>query len=43
MCSLINEAGGQINEIDLSGKKKIKVTACSSNIAPKLLKILDNF
>ena len=40
---LINEAGGQINEIDLSGKKKIKVTACSSNIAPKLLKILDNF
>jgi len=41
---LINEAGGQINEIiDFSGKKKIKVIACSSNIAPKLLKILDNF
>ena len=40
---LINEAGGQINEIDLSSKKKIKVIACSSNIAPKLLKILDNF
>ena len=40
---LINEAGGQINEIDLSSKKKIKVLACSSNIAPKLLKILDNF
>ena len=40
---LINEAGGQINEIiDFSGKK-IKVIACSSNIAPKLLKILDNF
>ena len=40
---LINEAGGQINEIDLNSKKKIKVIACSSNIAPKLLKILDNF
>ncbi len=40
---LINEAGGHINKIDLNGKKKIKVTACSSNIAPKLLKILDNF
>ena len=40
---LINEAGGQINEIDLSSKKKIKVIACNSNIAPKLLKILDNF
>ena len=41
---LVNEAGGQMSEIDLSGKKKkIKVIACSSNIAPKLLKILDNF
>ncbi len=40
---LVNEAGGQINEIDLGNKKKIKVIASSSNIATKLRKILDKF
>jgi len=40
---LVNEAGGQINEINLGNKKKIKVIASSSNIASKLRKILDKF
>ena len=40
---LVKEAGGIINEIDLSINKNIKIIASSSNINSKLLKKLDNF
>ena len=40
---LIKEAGGIINEIDLSKNKNIKIVASSANINTKLLKKLNNF
>ena len=40
---LVNEAGGILNEIDLSINKNIKIIASSSNINSKLLKKLGNF
>ena len=40
---LIKEAGGIINEIDLSENKKIKVIASSTDINAKLHEKLDNF
>ncbi len=40
---LVREAGGIINEIDLSVNKNIKIIASSTDINPKLLEKLDNF
>ncbi len=40
---IIKEAGGVINEIDLSSLKNIKIIASSTDINTKLLKKLDNF
>ena len=40
---LIEEAGGLINEIDLSVNKGIKIIASSAEINPKLLEKLGNF
>ena len=40
---IIKEAGGIINEIDLSKNKNIKIIASSANINTKLLKKLNNF
>ena len=40
---LVKEAGGIINEIDLSINKKIKIIASSADINAKLLKKLTNF
>ena len=40
---LIKEAGGLINEIDLSIKKNIKIIASSPNINSKFLEKLGNF
>ena len=40
---LVKEAGGIVNEIDLSQKKNIKVTAASSTINEKMLEKLANF
>ncbi len=40
---LIQEAGGMLNEINLSNNKNIKIIASSSNIRPKLLEKLNNF
>ena len=40
---LVKEAGGMINEIDLSINKNIKIIASSVDINDKLLKILNNF
>ena len=40
---LVREAGGIVNEIDLSVNKNIKIIASSTDINPKLLKKLDNF
>ena len=40
---LIKEAGGIINEIDVSNNKNIKIIASSSNINSKLLEKLSNF
>ena len=40
---LVQEAGGIINEIDLSSNKKIKIIASSANINSKLLTKLSNF
>ncbi len=40
---LIKEAGGIINELDLSIYKNIKIIATSTDIRPKLLKKLSNF
>ena len=40
---LVKEAGGIINEIDLSINQNIKIIASSSDINSKLLKKLINF
>ena len=40
---LVKEAGGIINEIDLSINKNIKIIASSADINSKLLEKLDNF
>ena len=40
---LIKEAGGVLNEIDLSINENLKIIASSSDINEKLLKKLDNF
>ena len=40
---LIKEAGGLVNEIDISQNKNIKITAASSAINEKMLKKLSNF
>ena len=40
---LIREAGGIVNEIDLTVLNNIKVIASSSDINSKLLKKIDNF
>ena len=40
---LVKEAGGVINEIDLTINKNIKIIASSANINAKLLKKLNNF
>ena len=40
---LIKEAGGIINEIDLSTIKNIKIIASSTDINAKLMEKLDNF
>jgi len=40
---LVKEAGGIVNEIDISQNKNIKITAASSTINEKMLKKLSNF
>ena len=40
---LVKEAGGTLNEIDLSANKKIKIIASNADINSKLLEKLDNF
>ena len=40
---IIKEAGGVLNEIDLSISKNVKIIASSPNINEKLLKKLNNF
>ena len=40
---MIKEAGGIINEIDLSSFKNIKVLASSAEINAKFIKKMDNF
>ena len=40
---LVKEAGGVLNEIDLSTHKNIKIIASSTNISSKLLEKLNNF
>ena len=40
---LVKEAGGNINEINLTDTKNIKIIASSANISYKLLKKLNNF
>ncbi len=40
---LVKEAGGTLNNIDLSTHKNIKIIASSTNISSKLLEKLDNF
>jgi len=40
---LIKEAGGIVNEIDLSKNNNIKIIASSADIHPKFIKKLDNF
>ena len=40
---LVKEAGGIVNEIDISQNKNIKITAASSAINDKMLKKLSNF
>ena len=40
---LINEAGGILNEINLSNNRNIKIIASSTDIRPKLLEKLNNF
>ena len=40
---LVNEAGGTINEIDLSNLKNIKVIASSTDISEKFIEKLGNF
>ena len=40
---LVKEAGGTLNEIDLSANKKIKIIASNADINSKLLEKLNNF
>ena len=40
---LVKEAGGIVNEIDISQNKNIKITAASSAINEKMLEKLSNF
>ena len=40
---LVKEAGGLLNEIDLSSNKNIKIIASTPNINTKLLEKIDNF
>ena len=40
---LVKEAGGILNEIDLSNNKNIKIIASSPDINTKLLEKLNNF
>jgi myo-inositol-1(or 4)-monophosphatase len=40
---LVKEAGGVLNEVDLSVNKNIKIIASSTNINSKLLEKLSNF
>ena len=40
---LVKEAGGVMNEIDLSINKIVKIIASSTNISSKLLEKLNNF
>ena len=40
---LVSEAGGILNEIDISSSKNIKIIASSANINAKLLEKLNNF
>ena len=40
---LVKEAGGIINEIDLTQNKKIKIKASSNAINEEMLKKLNNF
>ena len=40
---LVNEAGGILNNIDLSSNENIKIIASSTNINAKLLEKLNNF
>ena len=40
---LVKEAGGTLNEIDLSINQNIKIIASSTDINSKLLEKLDNF
>ena len=40
---LVKEAGGIINDVDLSKKENIKIIASSANISSKLKEKLDNF
>ena len=40
---LVKEAGGVLNEVDLSIHKNIKIIASSTNISSKLLEKLNNF
>ena len=40
---IVKEAGGIINELDLSENKNIKIIASSTDINAKLLEKLNNF
>ena len=40
---LIKEAGGVLNNIDLSSNKNIKIIASSTDISSKLIEKLNNF
>ena len=40
---IVKEAGGKINDIDLSYNEKIKVLAGSNSIYEKMLENLNNF
>ena len=40
---LVEEAGGMLNEINLSNNQNIKIIASSTDIRPKLLEKLNNF
>ena len=40
---LVKEAGGIINDLDLSKNKNLQIVASSANINPKLLKKINNF
>ena len=40
---LVKEAGGKVNEIDLSATEEIKITAASNSINEKMLENIGNF